>query len=389
MLAERATAGHRMLILADNASHPDQVRPLLPGTSEHKVLITSRHRLAGLDGTRLLDLDVLGVPEAVAMLIAVLEMSDPADDGALADPGSSERVARSCGGLALAVRVSAALLVAEPEQSMSTLADALADGRHRLTELDYGGSLEVRAAFDLSYHHLKSAEARVLRLMALDQGPDVGIGAVAAVAEVDETTAHRLTRLLRGAHLLQPGSTPDRWRMHDLVRLHAVDKATVDPDHDEAITRLLDYYLNGVIAFDDHIGDFATGKNSRFTDRREALAWMDAEYRNVVATNGFANATACGGHVVGLAMNLYEYFDYRKAMGRVDVLAPGRSAIRGAGQRPGGRGQTAHPVGQPPHAANPVRDRGAVDPASTGNVSASVSSNRFRLGAQPARCDTA
>ena len=47
-----------VLVIADNASSEAQVRPLLPGTGPHKVLVTSRHTLAGL-GARLVDVTVL------------------------------------------------------------------------------------------------------------------------------------------------------------------------------------------------------------------------------------------------------------------------------------------------------------------------------------------
>ena len=47
-----------VLVIADNASSEAQVRPLLPGAGPHKVLVTSRHTLAGLDA-RLVDVTVL------------------------------------------------------------------------------------------------------------------------------------------------------------------------------------------------------------------------------------------------------------------------------------------------------------------------------------------
>lgn len=47
-----------VLVVADNASAEAQVRPLIPGPGPHRVIITSRHTLAGL-GARLLDVTVL------------------------------------------------------------------------------------------------------------------------------------------------------------------------------------------------------------------------------------------------------------------------------------------------------------------------------------------
>ena len=58
-----------VLVIADNASSEAQVRPLLPGPGPHRVLVTSRHTLAGL-GARLLDVTVLDEQAAVALLDA-------------------------------------------------------------------------------------------------------------------------------------------------------------------------------------------------------------------------------------------------------------------------------------------------------------------------------
>lgn len=74
-----------VLVIADNASSEAQVQPLLPGTGPHRVLVTSRHTLAGL-GARLVDLRVLDEGDAISMLDAALRASRPADDRIAAVP---------------------------------------------------------------------------------------------------------------------------------------------------------------------------------------------------------------------------------------------------------------------------------------------------------------
>src|SRR5262249_21917685 len=76
-LDERAAAyrtlldGRKMIVVLDNASGVEQVRPLLPGSPSNLVLVTSRDSLAGLvarHGARRLELDTLPLPDAVMLL---------------------------------------------------------------------------------------------------------------------------------------------------------------------------------------------------------------------------------------------------------------------------------------------------------------------------------
>ncbi len=64
-------AGRRILVVLDNASSVEQIRPLLPGTASSVVVVSSRNSLAGLvgrHGARRLDLDLLPHADAVALL---------------------------------------------------------------------------------------------------------------------------------------------------------------------------------------------------------------------------------------------------------------------------------------------------------------------------------
>ena len=81
-------ASRRMLIVLDDAADTAQVRLLLPGTATSGVIITSRRSLAGLPGTTLLDLEVLGDGEARELFGAIAD-----DDG-----GAFSRQASGSGG---------------------------------------------------------------------------------------------------------------------------------------------------------------------------------------------------------------------------------------------------------------------------------------------------
>ena len=147
-----------VLVIADNASSEAQVRPVLPGPGPHRVIVTSRHTLAGL-GARLLDITVLDIDAGVVLLDAALRAARPGDDRISSDPAAARRLVRACGGLPLALRITAALLAADPALTAGEVADELADEMRRLEALRYddGGGTSapsVAAAFELSYRQL-------------------------------------------------------------------------------------------------------------------------------------------------------------------------------------------------------------------------------------------
>ena len=86
--------GKRVLIVLDNASSAAQVRPLLPGSPDCLVVVTSRNQLAGLvaaEGAALLPLDVLGDAEAREMLARRLGA-----DRVAAEPEAADEIVAAC-----------------------------------------------------------------------------------------------------------------------------------------------------------------------------------------------------------------------------------------------------------------------------------------------------
>jgi transcriptional regulator with XRE-family HTH domain len=213
--------GRRVLIVLDNAATEDQIRPILPGAPGCGVLITSRTRLAGLDGAKLIGLDVFPASQAIQLLarIAGPERISSQQDAA-------ETIVRFCAGLPLAVRLAGARLAARPHWPVQRLVDLLADEHRRLDELAVGDR-EVRASVALSYRSLGDWERRAFRLLGLLDATDFTPWAAAALLGTTVIDAGETLERLVDAQLLQAlpehaGHT--RYRFHDLVHIFARER---------------------------------------------------------------------------------------------------------------------------------------------------------------------
>ena len=176
-------ADKKVLLVLDDATGHDQVRPLLPGTGASTALITSRQRLTGLEDAAVIDLDTLPQQDAAALLI---RLSGRAGLNA-ADPWVVE-LTRLSGYLPLAIGMLARQLRHHPAWTPVGFAADLAGARDRL-DLMHTENISVAAAFDLSYRNLTAAQRPVP-----SAGPPPGSG-------------HRL--LLRGcAGACQPRHCP-------------------------------------------------------------------------------------------------------------------------------------------------------------------------------------
>lgn len=283
-------AGRRMLILLDNAGSADQVRPMLPGGSGCLVAVTSRDRLSGLvakDGARRQVLGVLVPEEAYALLVRL--MGEEAARGQEAVLGE---LAAACGCLPLAVRIAAAQLLDNPHRDVVGHLAELRKGS-RVNRLHVHGDEQsgVRAAFDQSYAALNSETQRMFRQIGLLPGTDLGREAAAALAgRAHEETEELLAHLVR-AHLVE-ASAPARYTLHDLLKEYALEQANTQDSRQErkrATDRLTDYYLRGASAAANLLYPSLlrllspAGPPGTFTDEGEALEWLNAELRNIVA----------------------------------------------------------------------------------------------------------
>ncbi|WP_203756036.1 ATP-binding protein, partial [Actinoplanes cyaneus] len=235
-------ADRRVLILLDNA---DQVRPLLPGSRNCLVIITSRTRLSALgvtSGACLLTLDVPTLEEARDAIRAGLTDGLPGD----ADVEALDEIIERCGRLPVAL----SLMVAR--MSDTPMSDILADlraKRHNLdvfTDVNLDNSL--RAVFAGSYDRLSPEAARLFRLLSVHPGPDVTEEALAGLLGVDQIVVRPLLRELMRTRLLTQ-NRPRRYQMHVLVTIYAAELAAAigPPEEAEAARRrLYDFYQQSV-----------------------------------------------------------------------------------------------------------------------------------------------
>ncbi|WP_105970803.1 tetratricopeptide repeat protein [Streptomyces geranii] len=313
-LARRAQEQGAVLILADNASSPAQVRPLLPGGAGHRVLVTSRDRLPQL-AARLIALDELTPEEACELLDRALRIAHPADRRITDDSEEAAHLAALCGHLPLALQIAAALLVLDPDKPIAELAAELRDSGDRLVHLD-DSERSVRAAFHLSYRRLLPEQARLLRLLALAPGPEVTTEVVAVLFGADTAPAHVVNALSR-AHLIERGSGRGRWRLHDLVREFGLGVVAADAElrkeGEEARGRVLDFYSKWAGAADARLRWLpGAAEPDRFVDRGQALAWLDGERAGLVAAVQWAGEERYARSAVALAARLHVYLEWRR-----------------------------------------------------------------------------
>jgi tetratricopeptide (TPR) repeat protein/transcriptional regulator with XRE-family HTH domain len=339
--------GRRMLLLLDNANHPDQVRPLLPGSPSSMAVITSRSSLTGLAvsaGATLLDLDLLPLDEALALLRACLDPTRVA-----ADPAAVVELAHLCARLPLALRLCGQHAASRPHRPLAELAAELRDANRRLELLSRGcdESTAIRTVFTWSYQGLSEPQARMFRLLGLHPGPSIDHYAAAALAGLPSAGGRGLLDDLADAHLVEAGAS-DRYHMHDLLRVYARERVArhEDPDASAALVRLIDHYLQTVVAAARVLNPnrslpfpeptTASDPYPTFAEYDEALEWCEREHLAVVE---LARAATAAGHhrsawQLTHALGGY-YFLRTNWTVWLDAYQIGLTAARAAGDRPG------------------------------------------------------
>jgi tetratricopeptide (TPR) repeat protein/DNA-binding SARP family transcriptional activator len=243
----RTTARKRRLVVVlDDAASIEQVSPLLPGNSSSAVIITSRHRLAGLPGVRHVALDVLPPGESVAFLRNALgEERAP-------DAVEAATVARLCGYLPLALDITVSRLLSRPSWRLSDLVERFAGAGRRLREIR-APHRELVRSLEVSYQALTPGQQRVFRSLGLHIASEFGPHATAALTGLCLEEAEKVLEELLACHLISEPS-PHRYRLHDLLREYASTLAQGDAaaEREQSLDNVLAYYLHAADHADRH-----------------------------------------------------------------------------------------------------------------------------------------
>lgn len=304
-LAERVglyrslSAQRRMLVLLDDVTRPAHVTALLPHGPGSALLATSTQRLGDLaaDGAALLPLEPLAQTSALELLARLCGPGRVA-----AEPEAAAELARLCGGLPIVLRVAAGRLHTRGSLTIAALVAELADEHGRLNPLGTPSDDEehtVSAALRLVYRDLPADASALYRILGSLPGRTFDTAVAGVAAGLSCEAARRLLDVLDAASLLE--TTEDgRYRLHDLVRLHALNELREsDPPETErqAVGRVIGHYLVLTALADltirsdrlriTDVRALTAGAANPFADAADpaadALRWLEAERPNIMA----------------------------------------------------------------------------------------------------------
>jgi DNA-binding SARP family transcriptional activator len=338
-LFRSVAASRRLLLLLDNAADRDQVAGLIPGTAGCAVLVTSRHPLSTLDADERRRVEALPDSDGLALLAGLT--------GRLAaEPVAARQIVALCGGLPLAIRIAAGRLAGRPDLTGAEYARRLADRSRRLDELQLD-DLAVRASIRTSYDALLGDDdpagrlaARAFRMLGLLHVPDVAppvVAAMLAQSEVDRARA-ALDRLV-DAQLVEPVAG-GRYRLHDLVRLVAAERAAEEEtgiDREQSLFRAIAFTR---VALATELGvspgpereTLHTAVLNRSANLDELPSRVAGEARFAATSDGETNSEGPGGFQVAVPRSLPQ--DVPHLVGREKHLVLVRDHLTQPGTAP-------------------------------------------------------
>ncbi|WP_433330169.1 tetratricopeptide repeat protein [Spirillospora sp. CA-294931] len=201
----------------------------------------------------------------------------------------------------MALRIAGQRGAARPHLPLAEILAELGDQDERLDVLSASDdeTTSVRAVFAWSYRGLSPERQLLFRRLGLHPGTDITGYAAAALTDTTPSWARRALEALADIHLVEAFG-PDLYRVHDLLRAYALERAETDDtreDRHAALRRLHAFYLHTSDAADRrlvirnrHSPDAAPVPPHvpAFTTDEQARDWLRVEYSNLLAVVGHA-----------------------------------------------------------------------------------------------------
>ncbi|NEB37143.1 regulator [Streptomyces sp. SID14515] len=342
----------RLLVKVDDVQHAPEARALVP--PQGLLVATGRRVLPSLlmDGAALID--VAPLDEAAGTELVRRWHAD-------ADEGTAAGVVRLCAGHPLALRAALEWLAARPQLTLDDVVRDLTAGRYGTGDdgvreamavaMGAGGGTEeggvgeaVDAVLDSVVAGVAGHTRHLYDLLGVLPGTTAtaDLLTAAGATRVDEGLGELLS--CRLAVLVESSDRPRRYRLHDVVRAHARLRARALPEERRrAVLRLVvDFYADAAAHGDALVlGDRfriqpppgrplseLAVRGTLFTDRPEALEWLDAERVNLQGAIRVAADEGWYEEVWRLCESLWALYHSRKHL--ADCVESGLLGIEAA-----------------------------------------------------------
>lgn len=234
----------RVLIVLDDATDADQVRPLLPAAPGCAAIVTTYRRIYNLSGVHWVTVDALSPADALEMLARLV-----GHGRVLGERRDAVALVELCSHQPLAIRVAADLLQARPHWTVRQARRRVEDDVNRPVGTNEGCKL-IEAPLLLAQSRLEPQQATAFRLAALPSDGELTAESMAALLDMPPPQAYRLLESLVDMHLLltAPNGT---YRFHRLVQAFARRQAWEHEGGercDAALSRLARFRARGPAA---------------------------------------------------------------------------------------------------------------------------------------------
>ncbi|MFD5029381.1 tetratricopeptide repeat protein [Streptomyces sp. NPDC058405] len=302
----KAESGKNTLLVFDNVAEVSQVAELLPKSSPHGVVVTSRVKLGIIEGLEILHLDCMEPEESEELFRSVLP-----NRGLDGNSQVIQELCGLCGHLPLALRIAAAIAKEEAALPLGDLVEELTEAKTRLDVLQYGDSA-VRAALQVSFQHLEEDLRDPFCKISVNPGTSVSEEIAATALGLPAARVRAVLRRLAQASLIARDGASARWKMHDLVYLFSSEQAEERIERGEyarCFARITSCYDEVSEQADAALRGTAA-KGARFNTQK-ALEWFDDEHVNIRSAALRSLDMQLYEVAYYMSMNLVLYFDIR------------------------------------------------------------------------------